>query len=387
MRHARSVVAGGPAFRPAFREVNTMSTRIFASPSRYVQGSGVIRELGDYLSQLGDHAFLVADDTVWGLIGSQVEASLDGKARFHRERFQGESSETEIKRIAKAARDIGTTVVVGLGGGKTLDTVKAVADDLKQPVVIVPTIASTDAPCSALSVIYSEDGVFERYRFYSKNPDLVLVDTWVCAQAPVRLFASGIADGLATNVEAQAVKRSNSKTMVGGSVSIAGIAVAEACEKTLLDYGYSAYLAVAEGLVTPAVEAVVEAATLLSGLGFENGGLAGAHAIHNGFTALHGDIHHLTHGEKVAYGILTHMVLDQRPEEDLEQYIRFFRSIAMPTTLKELHLADVSREDLLKVGELANSDGDTLKNLRADLTAADVADAILAVDAFSKALP
>lgn len=386
MQERPGKAAGVPASGPVVREVRIMSKRIFASPSRYVQGSGVIGELGDYLRELGDHAFLVADDIVWDLIGEKVEAALAGKARFHRERFNGESSDAEIQRIAAAARAVGSTVVVGLGGGKTLDTVKAVADDLKQPVVIVPTIASTDAPCSALSVIYSEKGVFERYRFYSKNPDLVLVDTWICAQAPVRLFASGIADGLATFVEAQAVKRSNSKTMVGGSASIAGLAVAEACEKTLLDYGYSAYLAVAERLVTPAVEAVVEASTLLSGLGFENGGLAGAHAIHNGFTALQGDIHHLTHGEKVAYGILTHMVLDQRPEEDLARYIRFFRSIAMPTTLVELHLDGVSREELLKVGELANSENDTLRNLRADLTAADVADAILAVDAFSKSL-
>lgn len=131
--------------------------------------------------------------------------------------------------------------------------------------------------CSVLSVIYSNDGVFDSYRFYTKNPELVLVDTAVCAQAPVRLFASGIADGLATYVEAQAV---------------------------------------AMRKVTPAVEAVVEANTLLSGLGFENGGLAGAHAIHNGFTAIQRNIHHLTHGEKVTYGTLTHMVLE-RPDNAL----------------------------------------------------------------------
>jgi len=363
-----------------------MSKRIFASPSRYVQGNGIIHELGDYLLELGDHAFLVSDDIVWGLIGSKVEAALTGKLRYHREPFSGEASNAEILRLAEAARALGSTIVIGLGGGKTLDTVKAVADELKQPVVIVPTIASTDAPCSALSVIYSESGAFERYRFYSKNPDLVLVDTWICAQAPVRLFASGIADGLSTYVEAQAVKRSNSKTMVGGAPSIAGMAIAKACEETLLTHGHSAYLAVAQRLVTPAVEAVVEANTLLSGLGFENGGLAGAHAVHNGFTALHGDIHKLTHGEKVAYGTLTHMMLEQRPEDDLARYARFFRSIAMPTTLEELHLSGVSREDLVKVGTLANSESDTLRNLRADFTADDVADAILAVDAFSKAL-
>ena len=361
-----------------------MSKRIFASPRRYVQGSGVIDELGSHLAELGGQAFVIADDIVWGLIGSRVEAALAGKISFQRERFVGEASSNEITRLAKVAQDAGSGVVVGLGGGKTLDTAKAVADELGQPVAIVPTIASTDAPCSALSVIYSDDGVFEKYRFYNKNPDLVLVDSWVCAQAPVRLFASGIADGLATFVEAAAVLRTNAKTMVGGAPSIAGMAIAEACEKTLLSYGYSAYLAVGQKVVTPAVEAVIEANTLLSGLGFENGGLAGAHAIHNGFTALQGDIHHLTHGEKVAYGTLAHMMLEQRSEAEMAAYVRFYRSIKMPVTLAGLHLEGVSREDLLKVGALANSEQDTLRNLRTDFTAAEIADAIVGVDAFSK---
>jgi glycerol dehydrogenase len=376
--------AGSPERPPDEMEVRKMTKRIFASPGRYIQGSGVIADLGDYLAPMGDHALIVADDIVWGLVGEKVEASVSGKVKSLRERFGGEASGNEITRLADVARTAGSTLVVGIGGGKTLDTVKAVADELKQPVVIVPTIASTDAPCSALSVIYTDDGVFEQYRFYAKNPDLVLVDTWICAQAPVRLFASGIADGLATYVEALAVQRSNSKTMVGGAATIAGMAIAEACEKTLLTYGVSAYQAVEQKLVTPAVEAVVEAATLLSGLGFENGGLAAAHAIHNGFTALSGDIHHLTHGEKVAYGTLAHMILEQRPDDEIAGYIDFYRSIKMPVTLAELHLDGVSREDLVKVGELANSDEDTLKNLRSDFTAEEVADAILAVDALSR---
>lgn len=362
-----------------------MSKFVFSSPRKYVQGAGVMAQLGEYVAELGNNAFVVADEIVWGLTGKEVEASLKQKnIEFHYQQFNGEASSNEITRLAGLAREGGASLVIGLGGGKTLDTVKAVADELKQPVVIVPTIASTDAPCSALSVIYSDTGVFESYRFYSKNPDLVLVDTQVCARAPVRLFASGIADGLATFVEAQAVKRSHGKSMVNGDPTIAGMAIAEACEKTLLTYGFSAYQAVEKKLVTPAVEAVVEANTLLSGLGFENAGLAGAHAIHNGFTAIDGDIHHLTHGEKVAYGTLTQMVLEQRPDEEIARYIRFYRAINMPTTLQELHLENESWENLVKVGALANSEGDTLKNLNPGLSAEDIASAILAVDAFSQ---
>ncbi|SNY55772.1 glycerol dehydrogenase [Pantoea sp. GL120224-02] len=362
-----------------------MSKFIFSSPRKYVQGAGVLDELGTYVAELGQHAFLVADDIVWKLIGERTQKTLKAAGiEFSWQQFNGEASSNEINRLTQLAKSQGSNVVVGLGGGKTLDTVKAIADELKQPVAIVPTVASTDAPCSALSVIYSDSGVFESYRFYSKNPDLVLVDTAVCAGAPARLFASGIADGLATWVEAQAVLRSHAKSMVNGDPTIAGTAIARACEETLLTWGYSAYTAVSEKRVTPAVEAVVEANTLLSGLGFENAGLAGAHAIHNGFTAIDGDIHHLTHGEKVAYGTLTQMVLEQRPDEEIARYIRFYRSIKMPTTLKELHLENESWENLLRVGALANSKGDTLKNLNPNLSPEDIANAIVAVDAFSK---
>lgn len=364
-----------------------MSKFVYSSPRKYIQGSGVINELGRYVAELGCSALVVADSIVWEIVHSAVKQSLDvAEVSFQYEVFNGESSTSEIHRLSELARSYKTTTVIGLGGGKTLDTVKAIADELKQPVIIVPTVASTDAPCSALSVIYTDEGVFEKYRFYTKNPDLVLVDTAICVNAPVRLFASGIADGLATYIEAAAVKRSHSLSMVEGSPTVAAMAIAEACEKTLLTWGKSAYESVASKVVTPAVEAVVEANTLLSGLGFENAGLAGAHAIHNGFTAISGDIHHLTHGEKVAYGTLTQLVLEQRPDSEIAEYIRFYRSIKMPTTLKEMHLEGVSWADLVKIGNQANNEGDTLRNLDSTLSGEDVANALLAVDAISRSL-
>ncbi|MFM2483692.1 glycerol dehydrogenase [Celerinatantimonas yamalensis] len=364
-----------------------MSQIIYSSPAKYIQGYDILRQLGDQLKLMGDHALLVADDIVWKIVADTCDVSLkESGMNYAYDQFNGEVSDQEITRLVEVANREQTQMVVGIGGGKTLDTVKAVADDLGQPVIIVPTVASTDAPCSALSVIYTETGEFDSYRFYRKNPDLVFVDTKVCVQAPARLFASGIADGLATYIEAQAVLRSHADSMVGARPSIAGVAIARACQETLLTHGLNAYKAVCQKLVTPAVEAVIEANTLLSGLGFENAGLAGAHAIHNGFTALSGDVHHLTHGEKVAYGTLTQMVLENRSDVELEQFIRFYRSIHMPTTLKEMHLEHESYEQLLKVGELARSPGDTLGNLDAGLTASDIAQAILAVDAISQTI-
>jgi glycerol dehydrogenase len=85
------------------------------------------------------------------------------------------------------------------------------------PVAIAPTIASTDAPCSALSVIYTDSGEFDRYLMLPHNPNMVIVDTKVVAGAPARLLAAGIGDALATWFEARACSRSGATTMAGGN--------------------------------------------------------------------------------------------------------------------------------------------------------------------------
>ena len=320
--------------------------KVFASPSRYIQGKNALFTNAEILKQLGDNPILLCDDVVYGIVGKTFETYLKDKGMTPvHVAFNGEASDNEINRVVAIAKDNGSNVIIGLGGGKTIDSAKAIADVLTVPVIIAPTIASTDAPTSALSVIYTDEGAFEKYIFYSKNPDLVLVDTQVICQAPKRLLASGIADGLATWVEARAVMQKNGDTMAGGNQTLAGVAIAQACERTLFADGLKAMASCDRQVVTPALENVIEANTLLSGLGFESAGLAAAHAIHNGFTALTGDIHHLTHGEKVAYGTLTQLFLENRSREEIDRYIDFYQAIGMPTTLKEMHLDTASPDD------------------------------------------
>ncbi|WP_214807859.1 glycerol dehydrogenase [Exiguobacterium sp. s102] len=362
-----------------------MSERVFISPSKYVQGKNVIDRLGTYVSSFGDKALLIADDVVFKIVGQRIHDSFETeKIGIEQVDFSGEASRHEVERITKQAKEADVRFVVGVGGGKTLDTAKAVSDELTVPVVIVPTIASTDAPTSALSVIYSDAGIFESYRFYKKNPDLVLVDTKLISEAPARFFASGIADALATWVEVRSVIAFGGKTMAGGRPTIAAEAIAKRCEEVLFEHGRLAYESVQAKVVTPALEAVVEANTLLSGLGFESGGLAAAHAIHNGFTALDGDIHHLTHGEKVAFGTLVQLALEQHSQEEIERYIAFYMDLGLPVTLEDVKLKDASRDDILKVGKAATADGETIHD-GFDVTAEEVADAIIAADRYSKA--
>lgn len=355
--------------------------RIFVSPSRYIQGNGVFKTGLAHIKALGDRCLLLTDEVVWKIVGEELFENLRAAGvEPIKEIFGGEASDKEIQRIAKRAEDV--EVIVSLGGGKTIDTGKAVADLKKLPIAVLPTSASTDAPTSAISVIYSDSGNFEKYRFYQKNPELVLVDTGVIAKAPTKLLASGIADALSTYVEARAVARKHGTMMAGGCQTLAAVAIAEKCETVLFENALKAIEANRAQVVTQALEDVIEANTLLSGIGFESAGLAAAHAIHNGFTALDGAVHHLTHGEKVAYGTLAQLMLENADEEELNRYIVLYQTLGLPTTLKDLHLDQVSDEELLSVGKQATIAGETIHQMPFEVTAEAVAAALKAVDAY-----
>ena len=261
--------------------------KILICPNKYVQGAGEMAKIADYAKAYGKKALVVITASGYKRIGTTLEASFGAsEVGAVYDYFNGECSWNEINRLIEVMKKNECDMVIGIGGGKILDTSKAVAHACKTPVIICPTIASTDAPCSALSVIYTDEGVFEEYHWLPANPNMVLMDTSIIAASPARLTVSGIGDALATYYEARATKAKDAGTCAGGKVTCAAMALAELCLNTLLEEGVKAKLALESGACTEAVEKVIEANTLLSGIGFESGGLAAAHAIHNGLTVL-----------------------------------------------------------------------------------------------------
>ena len=356
---------------------------IIASPGRYIQGKGALTELRLHAEKLGKKFFILTSASgkkrIEGLIGAGMAGS---GCSAHYEVFNGECSRKEIKRVEEAFRASGCELIVGAGGGKTHDTAKAAAFFAKVPVIIVPTIASTDAPCSALSVIYSDAGVFEEYLFFPAGPNMVIVDTDIVAAAPSRLLVAGMGDALATYFEARACVASEATNCVGGKAGLAAVNLAELCYETLLRDGYNAKIAAENHVCTKAVENIIEANTYLSGIGFESAGLAAAHAIHNGLTAID-ETHAFYHGEKVAFGTLVQLVLENA-SDDLEEALDFCHAVGLPVTLADLGIKKPEPAKLKKAAELACAAGETIHNMPFKVTPDMVYSAIVAADALGR---
>lgn len=356
-------------------------TKMLSSPGRYIQGPGELSNLGTYTEALGKKALILISKNGYERFGKEIAESLSKAGlEWGFDAFTGECTKDEIDRVSKVIKDNGFDIVVGAGGGKIFDTAKAAADAEKTPTVIFPTVASSDAPCSGMSVVYTKEGLFQEYLYLSSNPNVVMLDTDIIIKSPVRFTVAGMGDALSTYFEARACKTKDIKTCSGGKATVAAMGLAERCYDTLIAEGLKAKIALQTSVLTEAVEKVIEANILLSGLGYGNGGIAGAHAIHNGLTAID-DCHHMYHGEKVAFGTITQLVLENVPDNELEEVIKFCISVGLPVNLNQLGIDEITEEKIYKVAQIAAAETETMHNLPLKITPERVYSAIMAANA------
>ena len=359
--------------------------KILIAPNRYIQGPRVLRDTGKYIAHLGSKVFFVGGPTALARVQDQVSASLKGhsiKCQF--EPFSGECTRASAAKLLEKARKFGADVVAGVGGGRAIDTAKAVSHELGSALVIIPTVASNDAPCSALSVQHKENHTLDRFLILKRNPDVVLVDSKVIAEAPTRYFVAGMGDALATWFEAFTCTKSGAKNLPGGVTTAAALNLARLCYDTLMDYGVSAKLAVEQNAVTPAVERVIEANILLSGLGFESSGLAAAHGIHEGVLTLEGAEGAL-HGELVAFGTIAQLVMENYSRSEIDRVLGFCNAVGLPVALRQLGILDASPENLMKAAEVACMEGLTTHNSYIEIDPELVLGAIVGANALGEA--
>ena len=347
-------------------------------PGKYIQGRKALSDLPYILDLMGDNGLVLASPSVISNVLPKYSFN-ENRKKIHVETFGGECCIGEVERITGIVHQNKADVIVGMGGGKVIDTAKIVADKAGIPVIVVPTIASTDAPTSGCAVLYSPEGVFDSVYYLKMNPQAVLVDETIIASAPTRFLVSGMGDALATWFEARSCKRSGSSNECGGYTTLTAMGIARLCYQTLLRYGLQAKKDCDLYLTTPALSYIIEANVLMSGLGFESCGLASAHAIHNGLTVLE-EAHAFYHGEKVAFGVLAGLHLTGAPVREKDSVYDFCESVGLPTTFEDLNLNRVSRKRLMEAAVKTCHPSEAIHHETRRITPEEVLTALLAAD-------
>ena len=361
-----------------------MKPILIALPSRYIQGPGVLRELPLLLEERGiRRPMLLWGNRTRGAVAELVLPTLAQEGIQPGEYLlTGQCSREECQRVTEVMKAVGSDAIVALGGGKALDLSKGVAHQAGVPGIVVPTTLSNDAPPTACTVWYHEDGSFSDTEGWPTNPDIVLVDTEVCIKAPLRMFLAGIADSLATYLEAEPSYLARIPTRLKYLPTMTARMMAKLCWEVIRADAEAAVLAARSGVVTPAYERVAEASILLSGVGWESCGTAAAHVLGTRLADFP-QLHEAMHGEKVSFGIVTQLLLD--PHTDIgqaEELVDFMLRLGLPVTMEEIGLDKVPEAELMAWCRKQCVPGNRLDAIAPDITAEELLRAIHAASAF-----
>lgn len=329
------------------------------APAQVVRGEGVLERSGEMIARLGQRPLLVGGDRTLAVVNPVLQSVKPQTLQFAQASYAPDCSEASLKVLHQAVVQHQADVIVGIGGGKALDAAKLLAHRCGLPIVTIPTSAATCAAWTALSNIYTDQGAFLYDVGLAKCPDLLILDYNLVQTAPQRTLVAGIGDALAKWYEASVSSGHSEQSLI-----IAAVQQARVLRDLLLQKSVAALQSPGSAVWREVVDATVLLAGVIGGLGGAQCRTVAAHAVHNGLTHLlqsHGTLH----GEKVAYGILVQLRLEEMIQGSVlaatsrQQLLNFYSEIGLPMSLTDLGLADVTLSDLQRSAELAcrpNSD-------------------------------
>lgn len=350
-------------------------------PLKYVQDENLLKNLIKLTNFYGKNYIFISDSNVINIIQEKImDIFKDEKNSSYKIlNYKDNCTQKEIDRLTSIIKDMKCDIIVGIGGGKSLDIAKIIASNLDKNLVIIPTTASTDSATSALSAVYKENGSFDKYIYHNKNPHLILVDTSILVKAPIRYLVAGMGESLSTYYEAKACYDSKSLNILGGTPSLSSISISKLALDIILEKGFLAKLSAEKGIINEAFDQVIEANIFMSGFGFENSGLAAAHAIHNGIMEIESSKNYL-HGEIIAFSTIVQLVIENQAIDEILKIIDFCQKIKLPYRLSDLGIIDNIDEKVKIIAEKACSQKDTMKHMPFNISKTMVYDAIIVAD-------
>lgn len=330
------------------------------APARVIKGWQAIADGIEAIGYLGKRPLIVAGDRTLALIKTKIQPLLDAQQiQSAKVSYTPDCSESSLAHLQQAATAHKADMIIGSGGGKCLDAAKLLAYQLQIPVITIPTSAATCAAWTALSNVYSNEGAFLYDVSLAKCPDLLILDYEIIKTAPQRTLIAGIGDALAKWYEASVSSGHSEQTLL-----IAAVQQARILRDILLQKSVAALKEPGGKIWQEIVDASVLLAGVIGGLGGAQCRTVAAHAVHNGLTHLDSN-HNTLHGEKVAYGILVQLRLEeilqgnQLAASARQQLLKFYAEIGLPHNLPALGMANITLTQLQQAAEIAcapNSD-------------------------------
>ncbi|KST66393.1 iron-containing alcohol dehydrogenase family protein [Mastigocoleus testarum] len=322
------------------------------APAKVMRGSGILADSSSIIKNLGNRPLLVAGKKSFSLAETHLQPIMDAKElNFAKSYYTPDCSEASLKTLHKAAKEHKANVIVGVGGGKALDTAKLLAHQLNLPVVTIPTSAATCAAWTALSNVYSDDGAFIYDVGLASCPDLLILDYELIKTAPQRTLVAGIGDAIAKWYEASVSSGHSEETLI-----IAAVQQARVLRDILLQKSSAALRSPGSDIWCQVVDATVLLAGVIGGIGGAQCRTVAAHAVHNGLTHVCG--RGSIHGEKVAYGILVQLRLEEMLQGNQlamaarQQLLKFYAEIGLPQKLADLDLGEITLTQLQNVAQI-----------------------------------
>ncbi len=330
------------------------------APAQVIRGHGVLSQVGRAIAHLGSRPLVITGDRTLEWIKPHLQPILQQQDLVTRwASYSPDCSETRLTILKQAVADHSADLIIGVGGGKAMDTAKLVAFQCQLPVVTLPTSAATCAAWTALSNVYTEQGAFLYDVGLARCPDLLVLDYDLVKLAPRRTLVAGIGDAIAKWYEASISSGHSQQTL-----TIAAVQQARVLRDILFQKSATALQKIGGQDWQEVVDATVLMAGVIGGLGGAQCRTVAAHAVHNGLTHLPA-CHAMLHGEKVAYGILVQLRLEEIVQGNQlaatarHQLLKFYTEIGLPQSLNDLGLAKIPLSDLQQAAEIAchpNSD-------------------------------
>ena len=320
-----------------------MYTNDLITLPRFCFGRGVYARFPEYCRELGNRFVVIGGVTAMKKGLPSLKQALDGSGMdmLAALPFGGACTRQAMDTLSTQIAPMEPDFIVGMGGGKAIDTAKGAAALLNKPLVSLPTLVSNCAPITALSVVYREDGPFDSFMFFDGPPALTLVDLEIAANAPDKYFRAGMGDTLAKHLESTFSARGDVLGKSMDHMSAIGVALSSTCYDPILQYGRKALDEVLRHEAGPAMEicarSIIVSAGLVSLMANDDYNCALAHAVCYGLQLFEHVEENCLHGDLVAYGALVQLMLDGQTEK-AKQLQLFLKSLGTPVTLGEMNV-------------------------------------------------